>query len=355
MHHCALPFPRMYVFWGLTIPLTLMNHFANKSMLNTKNKAIMTGQVIAMFTSLLAAAQIGYYWLQGDTFCLNQGCKVVEQLTRISPLAINLIGLFFFLTIYGGLRASKNQRRRIPRFIPPLLLAGLAVEGVLVGYQYLVAKAFCAYCLGVLASIVFLNLALGFRQMLQGGLLFAAVLLTMAGLHFNPATSGTTAFKEGVFASRPGTAVQPEFYLFYSSTCAHCKNVLTALKNDGTATVHFNPVDIVTSLELQGTNINKGYAPATNRSLLALLGLDQIPVLITTTPTGLSIVHGEKAIIAALSQKILAPASELQTDHSSAPESSQPIPGLESKDGCQVSTDCGDGTTNTSGGQTIIR
>lgn len=316
-------------------------------MLNKKSKALQLGQFIALLASLLIAAQIGFTLYQGSSFCLNQGCKVVEQLTKVSPLVFNLAGLAFFQAIFWGLRASRAEMRRLPPMVRTLLLAGLAVEAVLVSFQYLVAQAFCAYCVGILAVIVLLNLLIGAKQALPGLLIFCAVSLTFASLELNQGKTGAQAFKAGIFASRPGSARMADNFLFYSSTCAHCERVITALKTNDRPTVHFNPIDRVKDLDLPQITRNPNYAPAINKALLTALGIDQIPVLISRTPEGLSIRQGEAAILAHLGKPGPAETGG-RTGYSAVPATQAIIPGLESKDGCSVATDCTD-TTGQSG------
>src|SRR5512133_470578 len=108
-------------------------------MLNKKSKGLQAGQSIALLARLLIAVQMGYILYQGSPYCLNDGCKVVEQLTRVSPLVFNLVGLFFFQAVYWGLRSSRYELRQVPQVIKTLLFAALAVEGVLLSFQYLVA------------------------------------------------------------------------------------------------------------------------------------------------------------------------------------------------------------------------
>ena len=168
--------------------------------------ALRLASFLALAAALLTAAQSAFILLRGDAFCLNEGCRVVEDLTRVPPLAVNLAGLVFFLTLFFGLRASGSLWRRLPRFVAPLLLAGLAVEGVLFGFQLFVAGAFCSYCLAVLGAVVALNLLLGLRQAAHGLLLFLAALLAFASLEVQRPGQGGAALKDGVFASRPRTA-----------------------------------------------------------------------------------------------------------------------------------------------------
>jgi len=306
-------------------------------MLNKKNKALQLGQFIALVASLLIAGQIGYTLYQGTPFCPNDGCKIVEKLTMVSPMVFNVVGFVFFQVIYWSLRAARGEMRRLPSLVPALLLTALAAEAVLTSFQYLIAQTFCAYCLTILGCIVVLNCLLGLRQIISGALVFATAALSFASLDLYQAVAGKQPFNAGVFASRPGVTTYPEHYLFYASTCAHCEKVITALKNNARATIHFNPIDKVAAIDLPKTTINADYNPALNKAFLNALGIDTIPVLMTRTPEGWIIRRGEAAILAQLS---LPPRAET-SGQSGAPSASQSaIPGLEASDGCRVSADC---------------
>ncbi len=318
-------------------------------MLKKKSKALQLGQFIALIVSLLIAGQIGFTLYLGDAFCLNDGCKVVEQLTRVPPLVFNVVGFFFFQCIFWGLRASRGEPRRVPQVVKILLWAALAVEGVLISFQYQVAHAFCAYCLGILGVIILLNLLLGMKQAISGLVLCASVSLAFASLEFNEPLSSESAFSRGVFASRTGREPQPEHFLFYSSTCPHCEKVIATLKTNDLPTVSFNPIDQVSSIDLANAIHSDGYSSAANKALLTALGIDEIPVLITKTTEGLSIVRGERAIHAVLDPTPPSQPLHQSTYTTPAPVSQATIPGLETADGCQVSADCTDGTSGTSG------
>ena len=319
-------------------------------MLNRKNKALQLGQFFALAASLLIAGQIGFTLYQGTPFCLNEGCKVVEKLTRVSPLVFNVVGFFFFQIIYWGLHSARGEMRRLPQFVKTLLLAALAVEAILISFQYLVAQTFCVYCLGIFAFIVLLNLLLGLRQIVPGFLVFVAAILAFASLELNQNAPDKQAFTAGVFASRPGLLKYPENYLFYASTCAHCEKVIASLKNNARATIHFNPIDQVTTIDLPKTTVNAGYSSALNKTLLTSLGISEIPVLMTKTSDGWVIRRGETAILAYLS---LPSRTEVtgQSGYSAVPGTQSVIPGMDNSDGCQVSTDCTSGAS----GQSTVR
>lgn len=309
-------------------------------MLKRKNRILQLGQFLALVASLLIAGQIGYIYFQGASLCLNEGCKVVEKLTRVSPLVINAVGLVFFQLVYWGLLAARGEQRRVPTIIKNGLLAALAVEAVLISFQYLVAQTFCLYCLTIFGFVVLLNLMLGARQIVAGTLIFATVTLAFAGLDLSQAGPGRPAFSAGVFAQRPGLLNSPQHHLFYSSTCTHCQKVIAALRDNAKLTIAFNPIDKVAKIDLPRVNYTASYDPSVNRGLLNLLGIDEIPVLMTRTPDGWMIRQGETALLAYLGTP---PVSRAVSGGQSG------LPGIPgSGDGCQVSSDCVESTTGQS-------
>lgn len=312
-------------------------------MLKRKNTALQLGQFLALVASLLVAGQIGYIYYQGAPLCLNDGCQVVEKLTRISPLVINGLGLFFFQLVYWGLLSARGEHRRVPSIIKNVLLAALAVEAVLISFQYLVAQTFCAYCLIIFGFVVLLNLLLGGRQIVAGVLIFATAATAFASLDLSKGAQGKQAFTAGVFAQRPGLLNYPEHHLFYSSTCAHCQKVIAALRDNAKLTIAFNPIDKVTALDLPQVSYTADYEPSVNKALLGALGIDEIPVLMTRTPDGWIIRQGETALLAYLGTTPVA--REVNGGQSDVLD----IPG--SSDGCQVTSDC----TETTSGQSSLR
>ncbi len=314
-----------------------------------KSGTLRLASLLALIASLITATQVGLILFQGEPFCPSDGCKLVEQLTKAPPLFFNLVGMLFFQIAYWGLRSSGGESRRVPGFVPPLLLAGLATEGVLIGFQFLVVRTFCAYCLAILGVIVLLNLLLGLRHAAKGALIFAAALLAFASLEHNQASTAESALTGGVFASRQGTMAQPAHHLFYSSTCAHCEQVIAMLRADSRPTVQFHPIDTVTAIDLPQVNLRPAYSPQANKALLTALGIDEIPVLVTPTADGMTVVRGAQAIAVQLGLTQSATVTAGQPGASTAPNATQPIPGLESKDGCQVSADCADPASSPAG------
>jgi len=312
--------------------------------LRNKNLSIRFVRLVALLASLMVIVQIIVLFLGKEGLCLSQGCQVVDQLTKVSPLIFNIAGLFFFQAVFWGLYrvASESENRvKIVRF---LLLVGLAAEGVLVGFQQVVAGAFCTYCLIVLGFIVLLNLLAGIKQLMAGALLFGVVVLAFSSLEYNHSQRSPQATKEGVFASKINSSPAATVYLFFSSTCNHCQRVLEVMRNTASISMHFNPIDTLSSFDVSGAALNPNYSPTANKTLLTSLGIDEIPVLLVRTTTGFSIIKGESASIAYLdSLGTPSPKSEnLPNDLSSAYPQNNPLipPAGNQADGCSVNTDC---------------
>ncbi len=233
------------------------------------------GIVLALLGASGAAVQAGLLISRGKAICLSEGCRIVEGLTLVSPLFINLAGGCFFLaTALLAWRALGSKAAR--RLLGILLLAGIATEGVLFGYQYFVAQAFCHWCLTVLALVVLLNLLAGWRQAGAAAAVFLAVLAAFSVLRFGvaqPAVGGRT-LGSGTWGVHRCAAPAKQLYLIFSSTCPHCAEVLRTLESCNSCNLHFKPIDQVDDLALPGVERLASCDPAVNRGLLALLGIE---------------------------------------------------------------------------------
>ena len=282
---------------------------------------------------------------RGSAICLNEGCKVVEGLTRVPPLFINLAGLGFFLAA-AALSSRAPASQPVRRLLGLLLLAGVAAEGVLFGYQTFAAKAYCSWCLAVFALVVLLNLLAGARQALRAGAVFAAALVAFAALRFGgvPPAAGGRALDGGTYGVRRCDDPAKQLYLIFSSNCPHCAEVLRTLESCNSCNFHFNPIDRVSGLALPGTERAASYDPEVNRGLLALLGIDEVPVLLAPGPEGFSVIRGEKRILAFIRAECFRAAPVLNIDPSRAlGDGSLELFRDEQDDGCNVTVECPEG------------
>jgi hypothetical protein len=298
----------------------------------------------ALLSSLMITVQIVILLLGKEGLCLSQGCQVVERLTRVSPLLFNIAGFLFFQAVFWGLYRVKNESENRSKLVRLLLLTGLAAEGVLVGFQQIVAGSFCTYCLIVLGFIVLLNLLAGIKQLLAGAFVFGVVLLAFSSLEFKHDQMNQRAMNEGIFASKINPSSAVSVHLFYSSTCSHCQRVLEIMVKNPTISMHFNPIDMISSIDAPGVILNLNYSPAANKALLNSLDIGEIPVLLERKNNGYSIIKGESAIVAyfdSLDKPIRNAASLPITPSNDSREKKSLIPGTgDQAEGCSVNTDC---------------
>lgn len=261
-------------------------------------------QWTSLFAGGIIALQTAIILFKGEAFCLNDGCRIVEKLTIISPLYINISGLLFFLLLYLACRwfKKKDGFLDIPRL---LLLLGLMVEAVLVSYQFFVIQTFCSYCLIIFFIIVALNILYGRQQVLVAVPLFSAVVAAFGVLNFNPAAllalRGET-LASGTYAVKKCATPAKQLYFFFSSDCPHCKNVLSVLENCNNCEFHFNPIDKNQALAMPDLVYSPSYSPSLNRVVLSMLNITTIPVLLAQNHDGLTFIKGEESIIAFVSR-----------------------------------------------------
>ena len=269
-------------------------------MKNTE-KIIQGGALLAAF---FVAAQLAAISLRGEAFCLNQGCEVVEKLTRVPPLFINLAGLLYFLGMFASSRWLKGGPHPQLGWTSLLLLAGLGAEGVLVGFQVFVSHNLCSYCLSIFAAILVLNLVNGRRQALMGLAVFVAALIAFSALNFGkPQISlKTQTLLSGTFAKTSCVAPENQLYLFFSANCSHCQTVIKVLENCNSCEMHFNPLEPIESLEHPELEHFPDYDPSLNRLILSILGIKTIPVMIVEKANGFSVIKGEDSIISYINQ-----------------------------------------------------
>lgn len=289
---------------------------------------------------LLIAVQSGYLLIQGESFCPTSGCTIVEERSPLSPLLLNGAGFAFFAllcVLFVGVRRYGGGL--FAGLLGPLLLAGMAVEGVLFTFQYQTG-AFCLYCCTLLAAVVLLNTSLGWRQGLRALFVFAAVVAT-AVLFLVPKGQGLAQYsiEAGTLALKKGEG-REERYFFFAEECSHCKTALAALAEDRAATLHLNPLAPLRQLALpSGMERRDDFTPEANRAFLAQLGITTVPVLLMRQEGGgMRILQGEREIMAHIrGTGASRPEAELRQGQSSASPMDFLIPG---SDGCSTDTGC---------------
>jgi thiol-disulfide isomerase/thioredoxin len=299
--------------------------------------------IISLLACLFVAVQIVLVYFQGDGICLNEGCKVVDSLTTVPPFYFNLAGLVFFLTLLFGFLKGLRDSEFWQKFTGLLLLAGIAAEGVLVYFQHSIVTVYCSYCLIIFSLIVVLNVLSGLRQCLYAGVIFTAVIVASVCLQFNVAGS-VQSLDVGSVARISGAEKVDELYLFFSSSCPHCEEILAEMKENNRCSVRFNPVEKMDSFDFLGAEQFDSYDPEVNRNFLKNLSLDEIPVLVAKNSENIQIYVGERQIEKYLAENCHAPVGEtleLSTGSSDGYDFLHPLGG-QGDDKCSVNEDCAD-------------
>lgn len=256
-----------------------------------------TGMLGALAGSFFTLIQLFLLLFKQDTICFNDGCAIVETMTTFSPIIFNLAGFLFFQAIFWTLYYTKLKDSYWPILSQTLLLAGLAAEGVLVGYQNFVVQVFCSYCLVIFGVVVFLNLLQGMKHILFGISIFLAIQIGFASLQFNTPNQEGFVLDKGVFTTMEAPDQDKQFYLFFSSTCEHCEEVIHSLEEFPRYPIHFNPVDTVTKMPIPGEFKLTEYDSKVNVSFLSTFGINEIPVLMVKDGDDFSVIRGKNQII----------------------------------------------------------
>lgn len=299
--------------------------------------------ILSLLASLLTASQTLLILLDGNGMCFNEGCRIVDNLTNVPPLVFNFMGFLFFQTVFWGLLLEKKNPGWPLSTVKLLVLAGMASEGVLIAFQFLIAEAFCSYCLVIFAFIILLNISLGLKQIASSAVVFVVVLLAFSSLQLKSAESAEGLSVDlGTYGLRPADRSRPQLYLFFSSTCSHCENIIETLKTRNTCTVRFQPIDEIRSLDFPGLELAPVYSTEANRGFLQSLGIEEIPVLMAKDQSGIRIFKGEQQIKGYLNLncEVGTPSSSnasLQTSTGGGSFLPKPLP---EDDACSVSKDC---------------
>ncbi|MEN8243928.1 MAG: hypothetical protein ABFS43_03390 [Thermodesulfobacteriota bacterium] len=301
-------------------------------------------RIIALIASIGVAAQAIITLISGSGYCPSQGCKVVESLTLIPPLWVNILGVIFFQAIFWSLTFLKEKTffRIDPTGL--LLLGGLIFDASLLAYQVFVVQTFCAYCLVVFACVLALNILYGIRQIVWGLTVLAAILFSFSILSFTPDNDHPDGFslKAAAWGVRSCSAPTKEVYLIFSSTCPHCQKVIQSLNECNSCDLYLNPIDDITALNLEGIERIDTFSPQDNRHMLELLEINTIPVLVSKSPDSYDIIRGEKNILNYIRSACFTDEDVLYLDNpiSTGDESITVLSGESGE--CSVTIDCPD-------------
>ncbi len=256
-------------------------------------------RMLALIASLFTAAQALFILISGSVICMNEGCHVVEKLTLVPPLYLNIIGFIFFQMIFWlSLHAGRNLDRPSD-LLGLLLISGLTFSSALLAYQLFFVHAFCAYCLLIFAFVLIMNICFGRKQLIGGTVILSVIIFSFSILNFMPTEvfSKFYSLKNAAYGRKSCDAPSKEIYLIFSSDCSHCMNVIKELTNCNSCDLYLNPIDDMVSLTADGLKLNPDYSPDLNRLILKVLEIDTVPVLVAKSQEGYQFIKGEKKII----------------------------------------------------------
>ncbi len=208
----------------------------------------MSGSYIASLLFLLTGALGTLYLLVetvlqllGKSICASEGCKVVSQFTRFGDLSMVLLGVaaLSLLTVLAA-RSMRKASAFGDRVINVLLVAALAGEGFLSGYQLLHLHILCVFCVSVLGIYIVLGLLrvlAGHREVLSG---FGALLAVAAMLYLILPSGGDAL------------PLDRKYVLFFSPDCKHCSEIRTEIEHQGMDMLHVNVKEHAATLKHLG-------------------------------------------------------------------------------------------------------
>lgn len=302
--------------------------------------------IVALIASVITGVQTYLIYTQGQGYCFNKGCEIVESLTVVPALYFNVAGFLYFQLVFWCLFWGWKGSEYSAKFARIMLMAGLMAEAVLVFFQHSIAQAYCSYCLIVCGCIVLLNLLTGLRQIFRGLILATAVFVACFSLQFNVGGGGAQPLEDGAIAHAAGESDRPSLHLFFSATCPHCEEVIEYLGGENVCGVYFNPIEALDSFEFSGAELMSDYDPSVNLGFLKNLSIKEVPVLVAREEGGMQVITGKSRILAFLGEECR---QEASIDYSVGYSSSSTINYTETsgflnleEEGCSVDEDCED-------------
>ena len=297
---------------------------------------------------ILTGMQLFLIVFRGEGICFNEGCEIVDSLTLIHPFYFNLAGFFYFFLVSFSINQARKKSETWKRFASILLLAGLAAESVLFSFQFFITEIFCSYCLIIFSLVVLANIFTGPKQIFKGTVIFTAILVAFASLDFKSGSKSlASSIDDGTIAKLSIDSSERQLYLFFSSTCSHCEDVIEEMKQDITCSVNFNPVDHIDSFSFPGADFTPSYTPEINIDFLKILDLRGVPVLVDKHDNTTTIWMGSQTIKTFLELNCSSRKESVQPEQISQTSSSSFSLPEKDKD-CTIVGNCEDTTGNDS-------
>ncbi len=177
----------------------------------------------------------------GKSICATEGCKVVGQVARYGDASMLAIGFGMMAVLFAlSFRGLKTVHELREQAVDMLLVAAVAGEGFLTGYQLYHLNAFCLFCLSVLC----IYLVLGILRLFSGRTAVLAGFLSLGAilsLLFLILPAGGTPLP-----------VQDRLVLFYSPDCKHCTEIRREIEAQKLEVTHVKVMEHAATLKNLG-------------------------------------------------------------------------------------------------------
>jgi glutaredoxin len=205
-----------------------------------------------------------YLKFQNTSLCGEVGCKLAGELLKFNPIYLHYFGLVsVFILVILGARSLKSTLFETLYFM--VLYAAIAFETTILGYQFLANPEPCIFCLGVFSSLLLIALFSHFKNFI---IILAAILAVYIALNT------LNIPKNKAYVTQPGN------YLIQSDTCPHCIKVKTYFENNN-----------ISYIPIPSKEVNA-------RGFLKFIDIKSIPVLIIKEASSITLIKGDKKIIA---------------------------------------------------------
>jgi len=220
-----------------------------------------------VFLPFLLLVYIGietYLKLQHTSLCGRVGCKLAGELLRFDPIYLNYVGLVsVFFLVFLGYRSLKSTFAETLFYT--VLYFSITFEATILIYQFIVNPEPCLFCLSIFSSLLVIALLSHAKNFI---IITAAILAILLGL-------STLAIPQNKsFITTSG------LYLIQSETCSHCKKVKKYFYDNN---INYTPISV--------KEINA-------RGFLKFVDIATIPVLVIKEESSITLLKGDKKIIA---------------------------------------------------------
>ena len=116
--------------------------------------------------------------------------------------------------------------------------------------------------------------------------------------------------------------------------------MIETLNKCNSCDLYLNPIDKISSLNIDGLELNKSFSPEVNRLILEIFGIDSVPVLVVKDEESYRFVRGENRIVNFMRRACFTHDEVLYLDKSPAAADREITVLTEEDEECSVEIDC---------------